>query len=1402
MRPMGPCQDAVPRQRRSGGYARAMGAPGGQILDRSRLLACAAIASVCALVLSASIATAAAPGDLDTSFSGDGKQTLNFGGQDRGTHVAITPDGRIVVVGSTDAVGGGDFAVGRFTSDGTPDATFGSGGKVTLGTAAADTGGGVVVLPDERIVVSGQGYATQDFVTKRLNADGSPDTSFTGAGTSIVDFGGNDAVNAMVQQPDGKLVLVGSTSVGGDFAIARLNADGTPDTTFSGDGRQTVDFGGGGDVAFSVAIAPDGKILVAGKGGGAISDMVVARLNADGSLDSTFGAGASAKASIDFGGSDAANGVALQPDGKIVMAGTTTAGDGDLAVARLNADGSMDTSFSGDGKLTAGYGAANELGLALAIQQNGRIVILGTGDVNSDFLVLRLAPDGTPDASFGNGGTVAVDFGGAEFDGDVALQPDGQIVVAGSTNNATDASDVAVARLQGDPVAAPAPGAGAGGVPAPGGAACAPSVNVSVQTPAGGQGVILQTAQTTGAARITVDLNGDGHPDYNGPATLPLLKIALPTTTQAHIGVTAIGACGATSATTVQPRVVGTGLPATQMGPRIVAAATPALLTPAPLRATCTQGAIVEGIIDARGCFVQVKSPSVLPASAAAVVARYYKDPVIPFWVTAFCKAEQSKTGKTVQCDKFKATYSDQPIYVGTGVVHLNGLTINPGSGLVILYPDQFRVVAPHATVKLGSITLKSGEIDFDVSNLYKVTGKPKIPGNVNGQTRPVLTFDPRKGLPDVGGFPLNAGAELAFKSFDGVHESLVTVHVMLPPVFQVFGPGPQPSAAGGAVATNDQPLHLDTLDISIPHASIGGIGLDQLAFHYAAAGDRAANCSRKYWHATAQIHLGKGPDGAPGAGFILSPPPIQNGVAFCAGSFKSAGGQIQFGFPIPPPQLFPGVLLNDINFAIQLNPTVIRGGGTISAVDLTKVSGTLLAAFATPWAPYTLTKADAGVNLQDIAPRTFTSTTFALGGSLSINVPEIGVLDIGHGAMMYSYPDYLLAAARGDFQLGIFVFHGGLGAQFNARTRLFEADINASICLRGVKIACAGGLGVVSSKGIVACLKFGPLHPGVGLGTNLRYEVWLFDGCKPSHYWVRNIAAAAVGDVSFTVAPGETVKNLRLEGRGGAPKVLVTGPGGETLSLGEDGLTRNGVLVGLRSDQFGATFIGVGNGKPGRYTITALPGSVPLGPLSETRPGYDTNFSGSVTGHGGDLTLHYDARKRGGGQKVTFYEDGKNVSHALGSSSGGKGTLHFTPAVGAGGTRTIVARATVDGTPIPSQVIARFHFAGTGRTGTPHKLTVRRSGTALIINWSPVAAAVRYGVVVNYSGGTQKQVTVSARRHSLRVAAFPFTEGGQVSVSALGPLGDWGRAARSQPVRATKAATTIFLARTRRRKA
>jgi len=1341
----------------------------------------------------------AAPGDLDTSFNGRGTQTFNFGGADRATRVAIAPDGGIVAIGSTDATGGGDFAVVRALANGTPDPNFGTAGKVSVGTqpGANDIGGGLVALPNGQIVIAGRGNTTEDFVAKRLTATGTVDTTFGTAGTAVVDFGANEDVANVLRQPDGKLVLAGSTSTGpsaSDFAIARLNADGSIDTTFNGTGKQTVDFGGI-DSAYGAALTPDGKIVVAGEGGPG-NDMLIARLNSDGSLDSSFGTGG--KATVDFGGHDGALDVAVQPDGKIVLVGRTdTVGSGDFAIARLNTNGTLDTTFSGDGELTAGYGAANELALGVAIQQNGKIVVLGNGDASLDFVLLRLNADGSPDASFGTGGTVAVDFHGGEFDGGVAIQPDGQIVLVGSTNNADDASDIAMARVNGDPTNTGGGGTGAGGgAPPPSGTV---SVNVTTQTPSDGHGAILDMHNSIGASTYQVDINNDGHPEYQGSSAYPYVRIQLPTTMQTTIGVTAIGASGTTSHATLPIKILGIGLPARHAVPILVASSSPDMPTAVTPNAPCDQSQIVAGLIDARGCFALVSSLDDLPASVKSTVARYYKSATYPDWIAQLC-ATPGIDQKT--CDVTKSLVAHDLTYISYKPVQLNGLTITPrGGSPVVFYPDQFRVFATNATVSLGPATLKTGVIDFDLTGITL----PFIPGifmppNLTF-TPTILSFNARQaGIPLIGGFPIDAGAELAFALDNGVRETLVTLHVKLPPVFDVFGSGDQPSTAATAIVTNDSPFHLDTLDINVPHASIGGIGFDNLAFHYSAKGDATANCSRDYWHATAKISLGDGPNGEPGAGFNLTPPPSQNGIAFCAGSFKSAGGVLDFGVPIPPPELFPGVLLNSINFAIQLNPTVLRGGATISALDLFKVSGTLLAAFATRSAPYTLTKADAGADLQDIAPRTFYTTTFAVGGALALTVPGIGELDIAHGGLLYAYPDYVALGAHVDVQLGIFVFHGSLGGQATVHNHHFEADLSANICIRGVAIACAGGLGIVSSVGVVACLNIGPLHPGVGLKTNGKYEVWLIDGCKPSHYWVRDISAPksareadAPSSLSFDLARGETAKNVSLTGDGGAPKVLVTGPGGETLSLSADGLTRSGALVGLRADEFGATYIGIDHGKPGRYTITPLPGSVPLGQLSTTLPGYDTNFTGSVTGSGGQLVLHYDARKHGGGQQVTFYEDGTNVTHQLGTSTGGRGTLRFTPAPGAAGKRTIVARATVDGVPIADQTLAHFHFAGTRPVGRPGAVRVRRSGATLLISWGAASGAVGYGITVDRSGGMQQQFKVSARHRSLRIRKYPATEGGTVSVSARGGLGDWSPVRRSTAFKATKKPLSMF---------
>ena len=178
------------------------------------------------------------------------------------------------------------------------------------------------------------------------------------------------------------------------------------------------------------------------------------------------------------------------------------------------------------------------------------------------------------------------------------------------------------------------------------------------------------------------------------------------------------------------------------------------------------------------------------------------------------------------------------------------------------------------------------------------------------------------------------------------------------------------------------------------------------------------------------------------------------------------------------------------------------------------------------------------------------------------------------------------------------------------------------TFALRGFTIfgnpLCGGGLLVVSEKGAVACIQLGRLNPGIGVMTNGHVDLWIPDGCKPSHYWSAGrgsfIANAryphAAQAVTITVAAGESAKSVKLVGSGGAPHVEITGPGGQTLSIDRDGAAEQGALQAISESSYSTTWIGLRDARPGTYTITPLPDSVPIASLAQTRPGYDSDFT------------------------------------------------------------------------------------------------------------------------------------------------------------------------------------------------
>ena len=343
----------------------------------------------------------AARGDLDPAFGGGGKVTTAFGTNtdDEAHALALAPDGKIVVAGSSHNGTNYDFALARYNADGSLDSTFGNGGKLTTGIGAShDEAHALALAPDGKIVAAGTSYngTNTDFALVRYNADGSLDSTFGSGGKVVTPIGaGDDYANDLALAPDGKIVVAGRSYNGTnfDFALARYNADGSLDASFGSGGKVVTPIGSGYDQAFALALAPDGKIVAGGQSyaGSTNMDFALVRYNADGSLDTTFGNGGKVVTAIGSG-FDWATGLALAPDGKIVVTGASSNGmNFDFALVRYNADGSLDTTFGNGGKLTTAIGANEDLARAVALAPDGRIVVAGESDTgtNIDFALAR-----------------------------------------------------------------------------------------------------------------------------------------------------------------------------------------------------------------------------------------------------------------------------------------------------------------------------------------------------------------------------------------------------------------------------------------------------------------------------------------------------------------------------------------------------------------------------------------------------------------------------------------------------------------------------------------------------------------------------------------------------------------------------------------------------------------------------------------------------------------------------------------------------------------------------------------------------------------------------------------------------------------------------------------------------
>jgi uncharacterized delta-60 repeat protein len=401
----------------------------------------------------------AAGGDLDTSFSGDGKQTTAIGsGTDQANSVVLQSDGKIVAAGYSRNGVDEDFAVVRYNTDGSLDTTFSGDGIVTTAIGIeADVAWSVVLQSDGKIVAAGYSFngTNNDFAVVRYNTDGSLDTTFSGDGIVTTAVGlGPDVAYSVVLQSDGKIVAAGYSSNGtnNDFAVVRYTSTGLVDTTFDTDGKVTTAVGLGFDGAYSVVLQSDGKIVAAGySSDGSNNDFAVVRYTSTGLEDITFGGGDGIVTTAIGLGADVAWSVVLQSDGKIVAAGYSNNGSGtdnDFAVVRYNSDGSLDTSFGTGGKAKTAIGLGADVAWSAVLQSDGKIVAAGYSynGTNNDVAVVRYNTDGSLDTTFDADGKQTTAVGAGEDEAySVVLQSDGKIVVAGYSYNGTD-DDFAVVR--------------------------------------------------------------------------------------------------------------------------------------------------------------------------------------------------------------------------------------------------------------------------------------------------------------------------------------------------------------------------------------------------------------------------------------------------------------------------------------------------------------------------------------------------------------------------------------------------------------------------------------------------------------------------------------------------------------------------------------------------------------------------------------------------------------------------------------------------------------------------------------------------------------------------------------------------------------------------------------------
>lgn len=389
--------------------------------------------------------TSSGAGELDVTFSTDGKAILDLNGfPGFANAVAVDGAGNIILGGALSNGTDVDFVVARLLPNGTLDPTFGINGFVVTDLGGSESGQDLVIDGSGNFIVGG--YVEFDYALARYDSNGVLDLSFGGSGTGFVTSDltpGSDIGQSLAIDGAGNLYLAGYAN--SDFAVARYTPSGVLDASFGTGGLVTTDFGSSSDIGKGITLDGSGNVIIAGYSDtGSTVDFALVRYTSAGVLDTSFGSGGTVLTDISSN-FDIAYDVTTDVAGNIVVAGQAFT---NLALVRYTSSGALDPTFGTGGKVVTNLGGNGDQARSVLIDAGGNIVVSGyyQNVAIADFAVARYTSSGSLDSSFGTGGIAIADFGGGDFGLAATFDAAGNVVVAGSSN-----SRMAVARFLAPP---------------------------------------------------------------------------------------------------------------------------------------------------------------------------------------------------------------------------------------------------------------------------------------------------------------------------------------------------------------------------------------------------------------------------------------------------------------------------------------------------------------------------------------------------------------------------------------------------------------------------------------------------------------------------------------------------------------------------------------------------------------------------------------------------------------------------------------------------------------------------------------------------------------------------------------------------------------------------------------